>query len=171
MRISFRDRRNTHPLIKNPEKIHLRALQMFKTALAVNPSVSLAGNVLSLSIAENSASEITKLSRNAIKQHRYGCMYYRTDRLNNHVPKPTTILAFNLEWIFRRWPLKKETFPTWPPKKQLRGLPNSAIHGSFLREISAHFINAIFPSDDITCDVRTLKDSLSTFKDAYFCGW
>jgi hypothetical protein len=162
--------RNTHPLTKNTEKIHQRSVQMLKAALTVNPNVSLAGNVLSLSVDGNAATEISELSRTAIRQNKYGCIYYQTDRLNNHPPTPTALLAFNLEWIFRHWPLNKETFPIWPPRKQQRCVVKQNCYKP-RRDIVAHFINAIFNPSENKYDRTTIKDYLKIPANAQFCGW
>lgn len=165
--------RNSHPLKKNQERMHQLSIQMAQTALAINGSVSLAGNLLSnIFCDKESAAEITELSRRNIRQFKYGCIYYQTDRLNNHVPTPEALLTFNLEWIFRHWPVSKETFPTWPPRRQARGQAISQPCHSPRRDIVANFINAVFPSqDNETYDADTLKDNLNIPQNAIFCGW
>lgn len=169
-RNNYRDYRNMHLLMKNPERVQQRTIEMIKVALAANPTVSLAGKVVSLAVTNGSTSTVTELSRAYIKQHKVGCMYYQSDRLNNNIPTPATLLAFNLEWIFRHWPLNKETFPTWPQRKQIRGNIIDQRLYKPRRDIVARFLNAIFPSN-YTYDDETLNFNLRFPPNAKFCGW
>lgn len=171
LREELRNRRKLLKLRKNPDKFKVRAVQMFKSAMVCNANVSLAGNVLSLAMQGNSAQEITEQSRKNIQQHKYGCIYYQSDRLNNHVPSPLSLLAFNLEWIFRHWPLTKETYPTWPPQKQARGLTINKTQGSPRRDIAVHFLNAVFPHPRLPYTASYINDSITFPPNATFCGW
>lgn len=158
-------------LRKNAERMKVQSIQTFKNALTSNANITLVGNVLSLATQENSDQKITELSRNNIRQHKYGCIYYQSDRLNNHVPTPEALLAFNLEWIFRHWPLTKETFPTWPPQKQPRGGVINKTQGPPHRDIVARFLNVVFPLPRISYTSKYIKNNMILPQNATFCGW
>ncbi|MCE1226868.1 MAG: hypothetical protein LWW87_10340 [Geobacteraceae bacterium] len=171
LRKQLRYTRKLPQLRKNAERVKVRSIQMFKNAMTCNANVSLAGNVLLLATQKDSAKEITELSRNNIQQHKYGCIYYQTDRLNNHVPTPAALLAINLEWIFRHWPLLKETYPTWPARKQPRGRAINKTQGPPRRDLVAHFLNVVFPHPCLPYTASYINDSITLPPNATFCGW
>lgn len=172
-RAAARSHRDAHKLIKSPTRIKLRALEICKTALSINPSTSLAGMLLTTAAGTTSLEDVADIARDRIRLHRVGCMYYQADRLRNQIPSPAALLAFNLEWIFRHWPLDETTFPTWPPRKQQRvhATIKSADALDPRRDIIAHFLNALFPRKDDSYSAETIKNNLYTPKDAQFCGW
>jgi len=150
-----------------------RAKNRAIAACTINPSVSSAGKLLSLSPLFSEYGEIRDCQI-PIKFHKYGCAYYQKDRMK--IPKPTytdTLLALNLEYIFRHWPVSLETYPSYPPKKQPRGQKPEESKGAPRLDIVAHFINQLFNPSGSAKDLRQIKEMLKDIRDAgaVFCGW
>lgn len=165
--------RDVAVLSKNHERVVARARNRAVAACTINPSVSLAGRLLSLSPLFSEYGEICD-SYTPIKFYKYGCAYYQKDRMK--IPKPPytdTLLALNLEFIFRHWPVSLETYPLYPPKKQPRGQKPEESKGAPRLDIVAHFINQLFNPSGSVKDLRQIKEMLKDLRDAgaVFCGW
>lgn len=169
------DIRRKESLHKNPARMADRSMEMLAAAMSVNPSVT-APYLLAASIdrrankEEISANEITKISRNNIRQSVYGCIKYSTDKLNTHPPPIELLVVVNLTWLFWHWPITAETYPTAgrPPKKQPRG-PRAQIEKKPHRDITANILNVMFP--ETYNSSSTIKDNFVLPKGAVFCGW
>jgi hypothetical protein len=148
-------RRDCHLITKNHDKGEERATGRAIAALALNPTIANAtrrktGN----DVPSRAPSPINDLDQTvktiAIQLHVYGCAYYPQDRLRSpKQPSIEALLAFNLAYIFRHWPVSEVTFPTSTSRRQLRGQQPKSNNGKPRLDIVAHFVSALFPPIDL----------------------
>jgi len=178
MRVAI-EHRDGHLIIKNPDKGEERATRRAIAALALNPTIANAtrwktGNDVP-SRAPSSINDLDPTVKTiAIQLHIYGCAYYPQDRLRSpKQPSIEALLAFNLAYIFRHWPVSEATFPTFPPRRQQRKQQPKNNNGKPRLDIVAHFVNALFPPSDGLYCAEQIKNLLNKMKTAgaVFCGW
>jgi hypothetical protein len=171
--------RNKEPLHKNSANIPDRAMEILTAAMSVNPKATgpylLACRFDRWDVREEiSAPEVTGKARHDIQQFVYGCVRFPTDKLNKRPPSIKLLVVANLTWLFLHWPVTGGMYPSagCPPKKQPRSGHKVPIDGKPHRDITAHFLNALFPrSDDDVYSSKVVKNNFSLPKGAVFCGW
>lgn len=159
-------------LSKNRGRAVERARNRAIAACTINPSLSTGVRLLTLS----RFSEHDNICDNqmSITFNKYGCAYYQRDRMTSSKhPYPWALLALNLEYIFRHWPVSIETFPSSYPKKQQRGSRPEEPKGAPRLDIVANFIDQLFPFAIESDSTRQIKEILKDLKTAgaLFCGW
>jgi hypothetical protein len=167
-----RTARDGHLLQKNAERGAERAVRRSAAALVLNPTVS---NAMRPPAVKDSAVEITT--------NRIGCALYPHDRLvKKKQPSTPALLAFHLEYLFRRWPVEQKTFPTYPPRAHLadplrqttRGLQPPAPTGKPRLDVIARLLTLIFPlSTEEAYTSASVKDFIQQMEEqgATYVGW
>ena len=179
-----RDIRDSHLIQKNDKKGAVRAERRSDAALALNPTISNAMRFVVVDFSEApvglalnptfSNAIAVKDSILEITLHRIGCASYPQDQLiKKQQPSTPALLAFHLEYLFRRWPVSEKTFPVYPPRKQPRGQQSPDPTGKPRRDVIARLLSRIFPPSDETYSVPRVKDFLRQMKEqgAVYVGW
>lgn len=158
------------PRHKNPEESLARAQDMQRLALVLNPGIATAGAAMLRTIADtDEAVKCTLQAKNLAVARKFGCISFpRNIQLRQIKAKSPTLLAFNLRWLFRHWPISAET------TRLKRGVLPSPLRTPCY-DLIADFVNAIFPeaSTESQLDAASVKERLFKNIDpkAEFCGW
>ncbi len=158
-----RAERDGHLIQKNPAKGAGRAERRSVAALVLEPSISNAMR------SQSDGDELIEITL-----RKFGCAYYPQDRLQcSKQPSTVALLAFNLEYIFRRWPIEEGTFPSYPPKKRPRDQQPAIAIGMPRLDLVAYLVSTIFPPDDESYSVDQIKSILNKMRSAkaVFVGW